>query len=165
MWLLKDVKGKIKYLKPGEILQFGRKQSDIVLANDTSISRIHATISVELNLELKSSEMLSTCIVKDAGSKYGTFVIRDEILLKASKEGVKLKPSDKIKFGLQQHIFTVEYVHLVTGTSRMISSEKSKLKEIMNCIGGLVTDCHDDSCTYLTMSSATSTNKVSFKEI
>ena len=50
--------------------------------------------------------MLSTCIVKDNNSKYGTYVIRKKKQLKVSNtKGIDLKPNDVLKFGYQQHSF------------------------------------------------------------
>ena len=40
--------GKISYLKPNKLIKVGRKQADIVLENDSSISRAHATVTVTL---------------------------------------------------------------------------------------------------------------------
>lgn len=40
-------------MRPGKTTVFGRKQADIVLANDASISRSHAVINVELKNQMK----------------------------------------------------------------------------------------------------------------
>ena len=39
---------------------------------------------------------------------------------------------------------------------------KKQLKNIVDSIGGIITDCYDDNCTHLTATTATTTNKVSF---
>lgn len=56
--------------------------------------------------------------------------------------------------------YRVEYIPFVSVISRLIPSDKNKLKEIMDSIGGIVTESFDENCTHLTMTTATMTNKV-----
>ncbi|XP_011505562.1 PREDICTED: nibrin-like [Ceratosolen solmsi marchali] len=160
MWLLKDSDGRIRYLRPNTTVNVGRKQTDIVLENDSSISRAHATIVITLKDQMKISEESSKVIVKDINSKYGTTIIRNGIHIKVSTKGNELQPSDLIKFGLQHHIFKVEYIHFITVISRLSTDHKKKLKSIMDSIGGIIIDYYDERCTHLTATTATSTNKI-----
>lgn len=160
MWVLKNPQGGIRYLRPNKTLTFGRKQTDLILDNDSSISRVHASITVTLKDHMTTSEVSSVCIVKDANSKYGTFVIRNGISMRASSaEGLEVQHLDTLKFGLQQHTFTVEHLPFVTCVSRLSNEHKQKLKDIMDDIGGVITDTFDDNCTHLTVSTATTTTK------
>ncbi|OXU30807.1 hypothetical protein TSAR_010503 [Trichomalopsis sarcophagae] len=160
MWLLRDQNGKIRYLKPGKTYNVGRKQADIVLENDSSISRAHATLTTTLKEQTRTSEVSSTCVVKDANSKYGTFIIRNNVQMKVPATGLEVEPNDRVKFGLQQHIFIAEYIRFVSVISRLNADHKKKLKDIMDNIGGIVIDCYDDNCTHLTATTASSTSKI-----
>lgn len=51
------------------------------------------------------SERASTCIIKDANSKYGTYIIRNGLQIKVPADGLEVEPFDSLKFGLQQHVF------------------------------------------------------------
>ena len=78
-----------------------RTQGDIVLREDKSVSRNHASVSVE------SRNSKSLCIVKDLGSKYGSTVTRVHgEKIKVTPEGINLQHLDVIKFGMQENDYT-----------------------------------------------------------
>lgn len=79
----------------------GRTQGDIVLREDKSVSRNHASVSVEY----KNSKSL--CIVKDLGSKYGSTIIKShDETIKVTAEGTNVENLDIIKFGMQENDYT-----------------------------------------------------------
>ena len=58
---------------------------------------------------IKNGVPLSTCTIKDPGSKYGNFIVNDgtpEIKIPKGEEGYSVKHMDKIRFGLQNYIYT-----------------------------------------------------------
>ncbi|XP_058799141.1 nibrin-like [Phymastichus coffea] len=162
MWMLKDAKGNIKYLKPNKTVKVGRKDADIILENDSSISRAHALITVTLKEQVQTSEESSTCLIKDSNSKYGSFIVRNGSKLKVTKEGLELHHGDTLTFGLQNCIYSVEYIHFVTVISRLNAGHKQKLKSIMDDIGGLIIDFYNSHCTHLTATTAATTTKIIF---
>lgn len=52
------------------------------------------------------NEPTSICKLKDAGSKYGTYILSGEEWMEVPPAGYNLKDQNKIRFGLQHHTFT-----------------------------------------------------------
>ncbi|KZC05552.1 Nibrin, partial [Dufourea novaeangliae] len=155
--------GKRLYLKPNKELTFGRKKSDILLQNDESISRLHASIHVEPKEVVEVNEPISICKLKDMGSKYGTYILMgEEERIEVTQEGYHLKDQDKLRFGLQQHIFTVVYVPIITVVSTLNETDKSALRSIIDEIDGMISSEWTSNCTHLTVSKATLTEKVTW---
>ncbi|KAJ8670873.1 hypothetical protein QAD02_002132, partial [Eretmocerus hayati] len=107
-----------------------------------------------------ASRTLSTCLIKDLNSKYGTHIVRNGDIIRVPNEEIEVQPSDILKFGLQQHIYTVEYIPFITVVSRLSPDDGRELKIILDNIGGRVADSLDSYCTHLTVTNATSTEKV-----
>ncbi|XP_078035306.1 nibrin isoform X2 [Augochlora pura] len=80
--------------------------------------------------------------------------------IEVTKEGYKLMNGDKIRFGLQQHVFTVVYVPLITALTTFQASDKQKLQGIFHEIDGMISHEWISACTHLTVSKATLTEKV-----
>ncbi|XP_033336069.2 nibrin [Megalopta genalis] len=163
MWYLLTSTGKRLYLQPTKEVTFGRKKSDILLQNDDSVSRLHATICVKPKDTVKPNEPISVCELKDNGSKYGTYIILDnEEKIEVTEEGYKLTNGDNIRFGLQQHVFTVVYVPLITIVSTLNDTEKRKLQVIFDQIDGMISTEWTTVCTHLTVSKASLTEKIAW---
>ncbi|XP_043251286.1 nibrin [Colletes gigas] len=163
MWYLVNSTGYRLYLKPNAELTFGRKKADILLQNDESISRLHASIYIEPRETMTINEPTSMCKLKDMDSKYGTYVILDEEdKFEISKEWYNLKNNDKIQFGLQQHIFTVMYMPIIIVISSLNDNDKNKLQELIDEIDGMITTDWTTACTHLTVSKAALTEKVTW---
>ncbi|XP_076292212.1 nibrin isoform X2 [Lasioglossum baleicum] len=161
MWYLTTSAGNRLYFKPNKEVTFGRKKSDILLQNDESISRLHASIYVKP--KEKTGEPISTCELKDANSKYGTYIIlSEEEKVEVTNTGTILKDGDKIRFGLQQHVFKVVYVPLITIVSSLQNTEKEKLQGILDEIDGMMINDWTSACTHLTVSKASLTEKVTW---
>ncbi|KAG5270842.1 hypothetical protein AALO_G00172900 [Alosa alosa] len=96
MWKLVPLQsgGETFYLLPGKEYVVGRKNCEILLGNDQSISRAHAQLSL-------SNQSLT---LKDS-SKYGTF-INDAQLTAGTVQ--TLKSGDRLTFGVYQSKFKVE---------------------------------------------------------
>ncbi|XP_053996565.1 uncharacterized protein LOC128886053 [Hylaeus anthracinus] len=163
MWYLIGSEGNRVYLHPNKELTFGRKKADILLINDESVSRLHAAISVEPRDVIKLGESTSICKLKDINSKYGTYIILgEEEKVEVSKEWYTLKDQDKIRFGLQNHIFTLVYVPIITVVSTLNDHDKEALQNLIDKIDGMISTDWTSACTHLTVSKATLTEKVTW---
>ncbi|KAG7210209.1 hypothetical protein KM043_011763 [Ampulex compressa] len=162
MWLLKSLSGEQIYLKVQKELTFGRRKSDIVLQNDESISRVHASIVVQLKDVVEENEPTSICKVKDMGSKYGTYILGKDKLIEVSKDGYDLKPNEKIRFGLQNHIYIVVYIPVIIVLSAINDQDRQNLQDIMDKIDGMISAEWTNCCTHLTVSKAMLTEKVTW---
>ena len=163
MWYLLDSTNQRIYLKPNQELTFGRKKSDILLQNDESISRIHASIYLQPKQSTQLGEPISICTLKDMSSKYGTFIIVEGTeRIQVQKEGYNLKNGDIVRFGLMDHIFKVVYIPIITVVSTLSDIDKEKLQDLMNEIDGIISNDWIKICTHLTVSRASLTEKVTW---
>lgn len=162
MWYLIDQEGHCVYLKPNQETVIGRKKGDIILSNDTSISREHALISVTQLNDIMSNEPTSICKLKDLKSKYGTFILREEEIIQITETEYNLKHEDKIRFGLLQHIFKVMNMSIITITSTLPHEEVERLKNLMDEIDGVIIrdNIWSKAFTYLTVAKAVLTLKL-----
>ncbi|KOX80977.1 Nibrin [Melipona quadrifasciata] len=162
MWYLIDQEGHCVYLKPNQETVIGRKKGDIILSNDTSISREHALISVTQLNDIMSNEPTSICKLKDLKSKYGTFILREEEIIQITETEYNLKHQDKIRFGLLHHIFEVMNMSIITITSTLPNEEVERLKNLMEEIDGVIIrgNTWSKAFTYLTVGKAVLTLKL-----
>lgn len=163
MWTFTNANGKIIEIDENKITTVGRRNSDLLLENDNSISKIHARILVLKSDDSENKDEL-TCIIMDAGSKYGSFVIgKNNELTRITSEGYHVKHMDKIRFGLQQHIFTVSYKlshRYVVLVSRIYGNVRDKLSEVLQTVGGVLCDEWSPECTHVTCPTVKLTEKV-----
>lgn len=136
------------YLKKNKT-SLGRKGQDIELADDLSLSRVHA------HLILTDDDVLT---VQDAKSKYGTFLNdyrnENDDRLPSDKE-TKLNDGDRIIFGRMGSEFTVQQVTLKTVLSMLSAEKKVKLESLFNVLKVKTADTIDSSCSHLTMPAET----------
>ncbi|CAK9816922.1 NBN [Anthophora quadrimaculata] len=162
MWCLISPEGVRLYLHPNAEVTFGRRKADILLLEDDSVSRLHASIYVEPKDVIVLSEPISICKLKDMGSKYGTYVMREEEWIRVSTEEYNLKNQDTVRFGLLDQIFTVVYLPIIVVVSNINDNDKHKLKSLLDEIDGIISLQWTSSCTHLTVSKATLTEKVTW---
>ncbi|XP_076271331.1 nibrin isoform X2 [Rhynchophorus ferrugineus] len=124
----------------------GRKDCDIILENDQSISRRHAYIRI------KSDNVT----LEDVGSKYHTF--HNSVELKAKTE-VTLNHKDTIKFGILNNLYTFEAYKFIVTTSGLSGNKKSVLKNNVEYCGGKFSDKWSPYCTHLVVEEITLTIK------
>ncbi|KAG1947646.1 nibrin [Pimephales promelas] len=149
MWKLQtsEAGGECVVLLPGQEYVVGRKNCEILLSNDQSISRVHAKLTVtEQAVTLKDS------------SKYGTF-INDEKLETGSTK--TLQTGDKITFGVFQSKFSLEKECSVVCSSCLDNEGKASLSQDVHSIGGQLVNSWTLECTHLVMP----TVKVTIKTI
>uniref|UniRef100_A0A3B4BDV9 Nibrin n=1 Tax=Periophthalmus magnuspinnatus TaxID=409849 RepID=A0A3B4BDV9_9GOBI len=149
MWILTPLQpgGQTHYLQSGKNYVVGRKNCDIILSDDQSISRAHAHLS--------SSE--KTLTVKDM-SKYGTSVNEQQL---AQNTPVNLTSGSNITFGVFNSKFRVEHLHPVVCSSCLDNSGKTSLLGALQLVGGKLVGTWSQDCTHLVMSSV----KVTIKTI
>ncbi|KAI4494570.1 hypothetical protein M0804_000771 [Polistes exclamans] len=159
MWLLQSRKGKLIYLKPNIPLTIGRTKGDIILSHDASISKIHASFVVKTEMQIVNDKATTLCILKDEGSRYGTYIFKNNEYEKISTN-VHLKDQDLIRIGIQYEIFIVKYIPMITLTSGLEEEEKNKLEGIMKQIDGIILNNWQQHCTHLTVLCPKLTEKV-----
>ncbi|NXF87761.1 NBN protein, partial [Eubucco bourcierii] len=125
----------------------GRKNCNILIQDDQSISRSHAVLTVS-QPETTSSQSLSIPVltVKDT-SKYGTFVNGSKL----NGASVSLQSGDRINFGVFESKFRVEYEPLIVCSSCLDAAQKTALNEAIQQLGGHVVNEWTKKCTHLAM--------------
>lgn len=147
MWILTPLQpgGETHYLLSGREYVVGRKNCDILLHNDQSISRAHAHLSVtEQALTLKDT------------SKYGSFVNGQQV---AENTSVNLTSGNNVTFGVFNSKFNV--VKLMVCSSCLDNDGKASLSQALKHVGGTLVSSWSQDCTHLVMS----TVKVTIKTI
>ncbi|XP_051920453.1 nibrin isoform X2 [Hippocampus zosterae] len=149
MWILSPMErgGETHYLLSGKEYVVGRKNCDIVLPSDQSISRAHAHFIVtDQTLTLRDT------------SKYGTVVNGQPL---AQNSPVNLKSGDSITFGVFQSKFSVDHQKPVVCSSCLDNDGKAALSEALQLFGGKLVNTWTKDCTHLVMPSV----KVTIKTI
>ncbi|XP_047455372.1 nibrin isoform X2 [Mugil cephalus] len=147
MWILTPLQtgGETHYLRPDKGYVVGRKNCDIILQSDQSISRAHAHLTA-------SDETLT---LKDT-SKYGTFVNNQRLTAP-----VNLKAGDTITFGVFESKFSVGHQKPVVSSSCLDNDGKASLSQTLLALGGKLVNNWTQDCTHLAMPSV----KVTIKTI
>uniref|UniRef100_A0A673GQR7 Nibrin n=1 Tax=Sinocyclocheilus rhinocerous TaxID=307959 RepID=A0A673GQR7_9TELE len=149
MWKLQPTEsgGESIVLLPGQEYVVGRKNCEILLSNDQSISRVHANLTVtEQAVTLKDS------------SKYGTFISGEKLATGSTKI---LQTGDKITFGVFQSKFSLEKECVVVCSSCVDNERKASLSQDLRSLGGRLVNSWTLDCTHLVMP----TVKVTIKTI
>uniref|UniRef100_A0A671LTF7 Nibrin n=1 Tax=Sinocyclocheilus anshuiensis TaxID=1608454 RepID=A0A671LTF7_9TELE len=149
MWKLQptESRGESIILFPGQEYVVGRKNCEILLSNDQSISRVHANLTVtQQAVTLKDS------------SKYGTFINCEKLETGSTKI---LQTGDKITFGVFLSKFSLEKECVVVCSSCVDNEGKASLSQDLHSIGGRLVNSWTLDCTHLVMPTA----KVTIKTI
>uniref|UniRef100_A0A3Q2QWD4 Nibrin n=1 Tax=Fundulus heteroclitus TaxID=8078 RepID=A0A3Q2QWD4_FUNHE len=148
MWALTPLNpgGETYYLLPGREYTVGRKNCDLPLPGDQSISRSHAQLTVtDQTLTLKDT------------SKYGTFVNSQQLTAP-----VELSSGDNVTFGVFHSKFTVVFLEKpVVCSSCLDVAGKTSLSKALSALGGKLVNAWTQDCTHLAMP----TVKVTIKTI
>ncbi|KAI3361039.1 hypothetical protein L3Q82_013236 [Scortum barcoo] len=138
--------GETHYLLSSKEYVVGRKNCDILLANDQSISRAHAHLTAtDQTLTLKDT------------SKYGTFVNSQRL----TETPVNLKSGDSVTFGVFESKFSVNHQKHVVCSSCLDNDSKASLSQALLALGGKLVNTWTQDCTHLAMPTA----KVTIKTI
>ncbi|XP_063592973.1 nibrin-like isoform X2 [Penaeus indicus] len=140
-----------------------RREGHILLRDDNSISRQHASITVTHSLsDLKNITALPKVTLSELGSKYGTFVnegIEKNCKL-ANKSTTELKDGDRIRFGMLANVWRLGYKPLVVTASTLKPEHKKGLADDLLKLGGHLVSEWNPACSYLVMNNITLTVKV-----
>ncbi|CAB1334615.1 unnamed protein product [Coregonus sp. 'balchen'] len=149
MWTLKPLEsGAVThYLLPGKEYVVGRKNCEVILPNDQSISRAHA--------HLTATDQ--TLTLKDC-SKYGTFVNEERL---SGDTPRSLTAGDRVTFGVFHSKFSVQQVTVVVCSSCVDNEGKVSLSQALQPLGGRLANTWTQDCTHLVMP----TVKVTIKTI
>lgn len=148
-WRMKNESdGTIFYLIVNKEITIGRKDTDLIILNDQSISRKHASIFItHLEFNLTKPDRIPVVTLKDATSKYGTFVNGEQV----SPDGKIVKKDDIVTFGQCGTDYRLIYDPIVVTTSCVDTTDKIILKNAVWTVGGhLVPEWRKD-CTHLVM--------------
>ncbi|NXG49809.1 NBN protein, partial [Psilopogon haemacephalus] len=133
----------------------GRKNCNILIQDDQSISRSHAVLTVSQPETTPSqSPSVPVLTVKDT-SKYGTFVNGSKL----DGASVSLQSGDRINFGVFESKFRVEYEPLIVCSSCLDVAQKTALNQAIQQLGGHVVNEWTKKCTHLAMVSVKVTVK------
>ncbi|XP_054477410.1 nibrin [Anoplopoma fimbria] len=149
MWILTPLEpgGETHYLLSSKEYVVGRKNCDILLPNDQSISRAHAHLTAtDQTLTLKDT------------SKYGSFVNSQQL---TENTPVNLKSGDNVTFGVFHSKFSVDHQKPVVCSSCLDTDGKALLSQALLALGGKLVNTWTQDCTHLVMPSA----KVTIKTI
>ncbi|XP_042871534.1 nibrin-like isoform X2 [Penaeus japonicus] len=166
MWVLEGTEsnpGQIHYLPCGSPLMVSRREGHILLRDDNSISRQHASITVTHSIsDLKNINALPKVNLTELGSKYGTFVNEgiDSNCKLANKCTTELKDGDRIRFGMLANEWRLCHKPLVITTSTLKPEHKKSLADALLKLGGHLVSEWNPACSYLVMNSITLTVKV-----
>uniref|UniRef100_A0A8C2Z875 Nibrin n=1 Tax=Cyclopterus lumpus TaxID=8103 RepID=A0A8C2Z875_CYCLU len=139
MWILTPLEpgGETHYLLSSKEYVVGRKNCDIVLPNDQSISRAHAHLTVaDQTLSLKDT------------SKYGSFVNSQQL---TQNTPVNLKSGDNVTFGVFNSKFSVDHQNPVVCSSCLDNDGKASLSQALLALGGKLVNTWTHECTHLAM--------------
>lgn len=147
MWILSPLLpgGETHYLVYSKEYVVGRKNCDILLPNDQSISRAHA--------HLTATDQ--TLTLKDA-SKYGTFVNSQRL---TANTPVNLNSGDNVTFGVFDSKFSVEHQSPVVCSSCLDNDGKASLTQALLAVGGKLVNSWSQNSTHLVMPSTKVTVK------
>ncbi|KAK5862299.1 hypothetical protein PBY51_017710 [Eleginops maclovinus] len=149
MWILSALEcgGETHYLLSSKEYVVGRKNCEILLPNDQSISRAHAYLTAtDQTLTLKDT------------SKYGSFVNGQRV---TENTTVNLTSGDYVTFGVFHSKFSVDHQKPVVCSSCLDSDGKMTLSQALVALGGKLVNTWTQDCTHLAMPSA----KVTIKTI
>ncbi|XP_076322299.1 nibrin isoform X2 [Tachypleus tridentatus] len=152
MWKLVSLKdeGICHRLLVGKGYTVGRKNTDLLILNDLSISRKHAVLCISHSeASLIEPHHLPILTLKDSRSKYGTYLNGRK--LSPDVKGTIVNKGNEISFGQCGSSFKADYEPLVVTTSAVDSSGKKELKPLILNLGGHVVAEWRSDCTHLVM--------------
>ncbi|XP_028985651.1 nibrin [Betta splendens] len=139
MWILTSLQpgGQSHHLLSSKDYIVGRKNCDILLPNDQSISRAHAVVTATDQ----------TLTVKDT-SKYGTFVNSQRV---ETDTPVNVSVGDIVTFGVFDSKFSVDHQKTLVCSSCLDNDGKASLSQALVGLGGKLVNTWSQDCTHLIM--------------
>ncbi|KAH8415695.1 hypothetical protein KR222_009588, partial [Zaprionus bogoriensis] len=138
------------------IYTVGRLSTDLILAQDLSISRTHVRIC------LPGAGSGKALTVEDLDSKFGTFINSGIVQNKRikPKTPTALRAGDKIRFGALKSIWQLSELKLTTTPSALAQPDVTELGKLIGPLGGSLTSTWTHDCSHLTMEIVTVTVKL-----
>nr|XP_017008091.2 nibrin [Drosophila takahashii] len=157
MFVLTNDEEKFVLLPAKKVYTVGRLATDLIVAQDLSISRNHVKIHLPDDLQ-------DDCLqIEDLGSRYGTFTFpknSQKPRKVAAKVMTPVAVGTRVRFGANSSIWQVNRLNLVTTVSALTRPEIQELAEIVQPMGGTVSPNWTDNCSHLTMNEASVTVKL-----
>ncbi|ELT96609.1 hypothetical protein CAPTEDRAFT_226297 [Capitella teleta] len=146
------------FLLAGQEYTFGRKDCDILVKDDMSISRKHAVFTVQHpEANLCHPDRIPRLVMKDV-SRFGSKIGSD--LIKNGQERSLTHGDVFISGSALVSKFRVEYEPLLVTTSCLAPDGKTALKSELRTLGGHLVPEWKDACHCVVMSSLSVTMKV-----
>lgn len=146
-------------LFPGKkVYTIGRLATDLIVAQDLSISRNHAQLLIQTEADGDD-----TLHIEDLGSRYGTFIFpknSQKPRKVPAKTSTPLPVGTRLRFGANMSIWQVTQLKLVTTVSALTRSEVQELTKMLEPMGGTVTSNWTEECSHLTMNEVSVTVKL-----
>ncbi|CAL4157634.1 unnamed protein product, partial [Meganyctiphanes norvegica] len=168
MWALQDNEDdpdRVIHLPCGVELSVSRKEGNnvILLSNDQSISRKHATMKLIHNaVNVGNPRILPEVHFTDEGSKYGNYInenIEKQLKIQPNTP-IKLENDTKIRFGMLKNTWRLVYHPLVVTTSTLDKPSKNSINQALLTLGGHIVGEWTQDCSLLVMNNITLTVKV-----
>ncbi|KAH8270081.1 hypothetical protein KR018_003727, partial [Drosophila ironensis] len=134
----------------------GRLSTDLVIAEDLSVSRTH----VKFHLKAGEDAALE---VEDLGSRYGTYLYpanAQEARKLVAKKPFPVPVGVRVRFGGNASIWQVTQLRIVTTASALTRAEVQELETLLEPLGGAVAPTWTEQCTHLTMNEVSVTVKL-----
>ncbi|KAI8920965.1 hypothetical protein DFJ77DRAFT_144301 [Powellomyces hirtus] len=148
------------WLQPSRSYTIGRKDADLVLGTDKSVSRSHATLTVAEPVsteELMNVDARCRVTLSDKGSKFGTYLNGMARKVVGSEQ---VREGDVITFGVNKSTFRLTYVPVVICCSGMRTKQRLEINEGARRFDLRSLKDWTPSCTHLVMLSLRVTMKV-----
>lgn len=166
MWLLTNIATGNVLIVINEKAKYavGRVGADLVITDDSSISRTHAFLHITQNNTVgnENHKLMELLELEDAGSKYGTF-LNDGIEKNAGvpkQERIPLSEGDRIRFGVLKSIWLVSKITPIITVSTLPVEIAKQLKQYIQILGGSILTGWKDTYTHLTLTEIKLTPKL-----
>ncbi|XP_050334040.1 nibrin [Bactrocera neohumeralis] len=157
MWLLTNVATGNALIVINEKSKYavGRVGADLVICDDSSISRTHAFLHITQNITMDNEDQKSIELLEleDAGSKYGTFHndgIEKNVGAPKQKR-IPLSEGDRIRFGVLKSIWLVSKITPIVAVSALPVEITKQLQQYIQVLGGSILAGWKDTYTHLTL--------------
>uniref|UniRef100_A0A0A1WYL2 Nibrin n=2 Tax=Zeugodacus cucurbitae TaxID=28588 RepID=A0A0A1WYL2_ZEUCU len=168
MWVLKNIATGNVLIMVNEKPKYavGRVGADLVISDDSSISRTHAflhlTITQKSHINNEGHQNTELLELEDAGSKYGTFHntgIENGVGL-PKQNRIPLSEGDRIRFGVLKSLWIVSKMTPIVTASALPMETAKQLKQCIQVLGGSILTAWKTTYTHLTLSEIKMTPKL-----
>ncbi|XP_012157949.1 nibrin isoform X2 [Ceratitis capitata] len=162
MWILTNNTGNVLIvISEKSKYTVGRVGADLVITDDSSISRTHAFLHITTKQTTgdTTKEILE---LEDACSKYGTFhngSIEKGASLPKHKR-IVLADGDRIRFGVLKSLWTVSNKTPIVAISALPDEMTNQLKQLLPILGGCILPNFEESYNHLTLKEINVTSKL-----